>query len=552
MKKMKNLCFVLFTAIISAVGCSSDSNIDDDTNTRKRSNAPTITGFSVPAKILGDAPFALTEPTSNSAGAFTYTSSNTAVATIAGNMVTIVGVGTSVIKATQAANGNFTSGEVTANLVVTNGTPPTGNRNLYVATTGNDANDGSIDKPFLTINKAAEVAIAGDVVIIKSGTYSLTSAINVANSGTATAPITFMAEVKDGAIIDGNSSPTPNVTDRQGLFRILGTTTTTKNWIVIDGLRIINSKWSGILIRYGSNITVKNCSTNNTGASGIVAANSSNIKVLNNKVQQACVYPDKAQNTSECITMASVNTFEVAYNTVSDRLVDLSNGGEGIDAKNACINGTIHHNTVTSLIRVGIYIDAYLGNLSNIEVCNNKVYSTKNGGITIASEEGGVVDGIKIHDNLIYEADRFGIRIAGYLNDGPLRNLDVYQNTIVNCGINAGSWENVGLLIEAKNVTNTGFNFRNNIISGCPFQVRANNQTFPYVLDKNILFGSTVVSGTNSINADPKFKNPASKDFSLSLGSPAINTAVGTPLSTKDFTDFTRDSNPDIGAFEYR
>jgi parallel beta-helix repeat protein len=549
MEKMKKIMLVL-TAIISiiSISCSNDSGSITPTP------APTtagISGFTVPAKVLGDVPFALTAPTSNSAGLFTYTSSNTAVATIVGNMVTIVGAGTSVIKATQAASGSYTSGGTTANLVVTNAGAPTGLRKLYVATTGNDTNDGSIDKPFLTINKAAQVAIAGDVVIIKSGTYTPSSSIVVANSGTSIAPITFMAEVKDGAIIDGSASSTPSAADRQGLFTILGTTSAFKSWIVIDGLRVINSKWAGIYSRYSDNVIVKNCSTNNTWASGIIAANSSNIKVLSNRVQLACMHPTKTENTNECITIASVNTFEVAYNSVSDRVTDSSNGGEGIDAKNNSINGTIHHNTVTNLNRVGIYVDAFLGNLSNIEVYNNKIFSVISG-ISVASEEGGVVDGVKIHDNLIYDIDRCGIRIAGYLKDGPLRNLDIYQNTVLNCGGKAGAWENVGLLIEAKNVTNTGWNIRNNIISGCPFQVRANGQTFPYVLDNNILFGSTVVSGTNAITTDPRFKNPSAKDFSLSLGSPAINTAIGTPMSIKDFSDLLRDSKPDIGAIEYK
>ena len=44
--------------------------------------SPTITNFNVPNKVVGNAPFTLTAPTSNSAGAFTYTSSNTAVATV--------------------------------------------------------------------------------------------------------------------------------------------------------------------------------------------------------------------------------------------------------------------------------------------------------------------------------------------------------------------------------------------------------------------------------------------------------------------------------------
>jgi len=79
---------------------------------------PVISGFTVPAKSLGDAPFALTAPTSNSPGAFTYTSSNTSVATISGNTVTIVGVGNSTITANQAASAPFLVGSTTAVLTV--------------------------------------------------------------------------------------------------------------------------------------------------------------------------------------------------------------------------------------------------------------------------------------------------------------------------------------------------------------------------------------------------------------------------------------------------
>lgn len=91
----------------------------------KSSSTPTITGFTVPAKVLGDAPFALTAPTSNSTGAFTYTSSNPAVASISGNIVTIIGVGTSTITANQAAATPYTSGSVTSPLVVSYPPPAT-------------------------------------------------------------------------------------------------------------------------------------------------------------------------------------------------------------------------------------------------------------------------------------------------------------------------------------------------------------------------------------------------------------------------------------------
>ena len=80
---------------------------------------PTITDFTVPAKVFGDADFAITPPTSNSAGAFSYTSSNTSVATIVGgNQIHIVGIGSSTITANQAANGIYDAGSITASLVV--------------------------------------------------------------------------------------------------------------------------------------------------------------------------------------------------------------------------------------------------------------------------------------------------------------------------------------------------------------------------------------------------------------------------------------------------
>jgi len=91
----------------------------------KSASSPTITGFSVPAKNLGDAAFNLTDPTSNSTGAFTYTSSNTNVATISGNTVTIVGVGSTTITANQAADGTYNAGSTSAVFVVSYPPPPT-------------------------------------------------------------------------------------------------------------------------------------------------------------------------------------------------------------------------------------------------------------------------------------------------------------------------------------------------------------------------------------------------------------------------------------------
>ncbi len=91
----------------------------------KPANVPTITGFTVPAKLVGAAPFTLTAPTSNSPGAFTYSSDNASVATVSGSTCTITGAGTCTITANQAAAGGYTAGSTGATLVVTSPGPST-------------------------------------------------------------------------------------------------------------------------------------------------------------------------------------------------------------------------------------------------------------------------------------------------------------------------------------------------------------------------------------------------------------------------------------------
>jgi surface protein len=87
--------------------------------------------------MLGDAPFALTAPQSNSDGAFTYSSSHPSVATVSGSTVTIIGTGTTTITATQAATTTYGSNSITASLVVT--PPILSLSGVTIAYTGNAA-----------------------------------------------------------------------------------------------------------------------------------------------------------------------------------------------------------------------------------------------------------------------------------------------------------------------------------------------------------------------------------------------------------------------------
>jgi len=77
-------------------------------------------------------------------------------------------------------------------------------RTLYVATTGNDAADGSAGAPWRTLQRAANAASAGDQIVVRPGRYA---GFNVTTSGTATNPIVFSAE--PGAIVDAPNPVRP-------------------------------------------------------------------------------------------------------------------------------------------------------------------------------------------------------------------------------------------------------------------------------------------------------------------------------------------------------
>ena len=79
-----------------------------------------ITNFpsSITKSNIIDVSFALVDPSSNSPAAFSYSSSNNNVATIAGNVVTILTPGTTTITASQEINDIYTSGSATTTLTV--------------------------------------------------------------------------------------------------------------------------------------------------------------------------------------------------------------------------------------------------------------------------------------------------------------------------------------------------------------------------------------------------------------------------------------------------
>ncbi len=102
---------------------------------------PTLSNFRIATKTFGDDAFTLDPPDSNSPGGFRYASSKTDVATVNATTgrVTIVGAGSTVITATQAAARGFEAGTITATLIVAKATPQNSALKDITKTFGDDS-----------------------------------------------------------------------------------------------------------------------------------------------------------------------------------------------------------------------------------------------------------------------------------------------------------------------------------------------------------------------------------------------------------------------------
>jgi hypothetical protein len=80
--------------------------------------------------------------------------------------------------------------------------PSTAGRSYYASPQGDDANNGSIDRPWRTVTHALGQLSQGDVLYLRAGTY-YEHDIRLRLKGTATAPITMQSYPGEQAVIDG-------------------------------------------------------------------------------------------------------------------------------------------------------------------------------------------------------------------------------------------------------------------------------------------------------------------------------------------------------------
>jgi hypothetical protein len=115
---------------------------------------------------------------------------------------------------------------------------------LVVATTGNDANPGTLTQPLATIQKAVSLVQPGGTIAIRGGTYALTTNIQILRSGTAAGPITMTSFQGERVIIDGEPLPnTPSPLGGSIPSAQRGAIHQQASWWRFFGLEIVNGPY---------------------------------------------------------------------------------------------------------------------------------------------------------------------------------------------------------------------------------------------------------------------------------------------------------------------
>lgn len=466
----------------------------------------------------------------------------------------------------------------------------------YVATTGNDANPGTLASPWKTINHAAQVAAAGDTVFVRAGTYK--EYVTVAHSGSASAgPITFQNYAGESPIVDGTGVNCCG-TDLRGLFDI-----ESKSYVTISGFEIRNYSTSsnlqeptGILVRgSGSNIRIlhnkvhdiKTTAESNDGnAHGIgvygqAATPYSYVTISDNEVY------NMHTGWSETITLdGNVTNFTVTNNVIHDNDnigVDAAGfWGQGPSGHDQAMIGTIAGNTVYNITSIGngAYTDGsadgiYCDGCAQVTIERNLVHDCDIG-IEAASEiKTHVSSAVTIRDNIVYDSLQVDVTIGGYkATVGGSDNVQIVNNTLYQSASAAGN----GFQVQFNATNNV---FKNNIVYMANSGVMlwngigaAKEAATPVAMDYNVYYDSAANASwvwknknytglgsfkgtgqeTNGKYGDPLFANLAGHDFHVASNSPAVGAGINLGSGVVGPYDFAGNARVvgtiDAGAYE--
>jgi hypothetical protein len=375
-----------------------------------------------------------------------------------------------------------------------------------------------------------------------------------------------MAYPGEQAILDGQFIPRSSLLEGvldNGVFQIEG-----MSHVRVTNLTIINSHDAGFTIRDSDNIDLINNSTRDTFSSGIAVWNTKHdekqtkrIRILGNSIDKAQSldvpphdWPARGELPHEALSVGGAIDFEVAYNHIYD------GGKEGIDIKETSNRGRVHHNHVHNQKWQGLYVDAWFGTISDIEIFSNVVHDCGGAGLVLSVENGQSVENVKIHNNLIFDNSGSGLYFSKWGVNNVRRRIQINNNTFYHNGYGTPKlgqtyyWMTGGLYLYTTNlrdisVSSNIFSDNQGFQMGYSELFLKEGQSWQSIARaKNIQITDNLIEGTNNVNSpiesggdppdrvqiyavnasrpifgNPLFRNPASQDFTLRRDSPAVS-----------------------------
>ena len=280
---------------------------------------------------------------------------------------------------------------------------------LYVAKQNpscSDGGSGTAIQPFCSIRPAASRVVAGQTVQVGSGTYP--ESVTVSSSGSASAPINFVAAPGASPVVTGATGGTA-----QG-FSMSG-----QSNITIQGFTVSGTHGDGIVVKNSSNVTLRGNRVTGSGepasgklAKGIRVENSTNCTVSTNIVDH---------NTDYGIYLANTTGSVVNDNRVFSNARVVTRAASGIRLYSSTGNQVISN---ISYDNEDSGIESYTGS-NNTLIANNVVFGNGDHGIDNYSSTGQ-----RIISNSVYDNVTAGINLEVSSTGGTLANNIAVDNGI--------------------------------------------------------------------------------------------------------------------------
>lgn len=178
-------------------------------------------------------------------------------------------------------------------------------RTLHVAPSGDDANPGTLESPWRTLQKAAEIARAGDTVQVRAGVYR--GHVFLRFSGEPDKPIVFRNAPGERPVLDGEGKGRLELQSEHGWRKPIG-------WIVVEGFEVRNG-WDGIKFYNAHHIILKGNFIHDNLNQGILG-NGHHVRIEGNVIAHNGFKADNEESNKEHGIYVTGTDVEIINNVI--------------------------------------------------------------------------------------------------------------------------------------------------------------------------------------------------------------------------------------------